>query len=523
LNGSHDVFHITQIFDHSGAYSIMRTIITGLATVLCLGIVSVDAMAQNSPPQEINEAPGASGSAYGRAAVGQPSAASKLEQEISEQRILLKQQQEQLAEQQLVLERLQSEMEAQKSGNAKTKPAARKVEAASLAGAGPAKASGISVAFHGFVNVTAFTQSQSFLSGNGQQAEWPTPGSGGNRNISGVQLNNSKLAMDVSGASLPNGWDLGGHIETDFFGGYNGTGPLSYEQPEMRLRLAYMKMDHPDTGTSLIVGQYWTLFSSISNGNNPTTMSHIAFPLGAGIGNMGWRYPGIVVLQQLGHPSKGSAKWHLDAAVYTGTWNGPGSNVALESAGNVGFRPQVMARLRVEKGKWSAYVAGLHSSADLRGVSGSAPQAPAGYKNTISTHAVQVGGMWNLDRLHLVGAVYKGKGGLGAVATSLGQFGDIRDHGGWVQAVYSFTEQLEASLMYSTSRPDKDDVVRWMGHGSNGLFNGQQATAGIFWNRGPFGLGMELMRARVDKKASSEAPTITTFGNWMGFSSIYRF
>jgi uncharacterized coiled-coil protein SlyX len=497
---------------------------TALGTALCLGLVSTNAAAQSSTLQT---GPGngadTNNGARERSASGRTSAENQLEQEIARQRALLEQQQKQLAEQQLVLERLQSEMDARKTKDVASQPPTLNIKSASLAGAAPEKPSGISVALHGTVNLTAYTQSQPFLSGDGQQAEWPTPGTGNARSVSGMQLNNSKLSVDVKGASLPNNWDVGGHIETDFYGGYNGTGALSYSQPEMRLRLAYVKLDHADTGTSLILGQYWTLFSSVANENNPISMSHTAFPLGAGIGNTGWRYPGVMVFQQLGHPSEGAARWHLDAGIYSGTWNGPGNNVAPESAGNVGLRPQVMARLGVDTKNAGAYVTALYSSADLRGVSGTVTQAPDGHKNTISTRAVQAGGRLNLDRLHLVGAVYTGRGGLGAIATSLGQFGDIRDHGGWLQAVYRLTDHFKASLMYSTSRPNKDDVVEWMGHGSNGLFNGQQATAGIFWNHGPLGFGMELMRARVDKKTSLNAPTTTTFGNWLGFSTMYNF
>lgn len=454
-----------------------------------------------------------------------PSSTAQLARQVAQQQRLLEKQERQLQQQQQAIANLQAQL-AKQHEEAEVAAQTPKAPTTAHAEVKPAFTTrpGISIAVHGFVNTTAFTQSGPFSLGNGQEAEYPLPGSSNDRRLSGFQLNNSKVWMDISGAKLPDGWTAGAHIEGDFFGGYTANAATSFESPAFRLRLAYATLDHPSTGTTVTIGQNWTLLSTVSNKNSPVTMSHFAFPLGSGIGNLGWRYPGVVVFQRLGHPSSPTEPtWYFDAGIYTGTWSGPGSNVVQESGGNVGFRPQVMARLRVEDGDWHAYIAALYSSADLRGVSGNTPDAPAGFGNKISTHVVQVGGVWNPGRFRLTGALHEGRGGLGAVSGIFSQFGDIRDVGGFIQAAYKLTPHVEASLMYSTTRPNREDVVRWIGHGSRGLFDGQQATAGLFWNQGPFGVGVEFMRARDDHQASLTGPVTRTYGNWLGVSSIYHF
>ena len=86
-------------------------------------------------------------------------------------------------------------------------------------------APGISVAFHGFIDATAFSQTKSFTFGNGQNAEYPIPGSSGT--LSGVDVRNTRFLFDLTGAQVAGDWTGGAHLEMDFFGGDNGTGGYS--------------------------------------------------------------------------------------------------------------------------------------------------------------------------------------------------------------------------------------------------------------------------------------------------------
>src|ERR1700722_1353645 len=146
-------------------------------------------------------------------------------------------------------------------------------------------APGLSVAFHGFIDATAFSQTRSFTYGNGQNAEFPIPGSGGS--LSGVDVRNTRFLFDLTGAKIAGDWVGGAHLEMDFFGGNNGTGPYSQEQPLPRLRQAYMVLENPLTGSRIQIGQMWDLMFPLDN--LPESLSHIAFPLGYGTGLIGWR------------------------------------------------------------------------------------------------------------------------------------------------------------------------------------------------------------------------------------------
>lgn len=181
-------------------------------------------------------------------------------------------------------------------------------------------APGVSVAFHGFINATAFGQDKTFTYGNGQNAEIPAvPAKANSGSLSGVDVRNTRFWLDFTGAKFNENWGGGGRIEMDFFGGFNGTGAYA-QQPIPRLRQAYMDLTNPNTGSTIRIGQQWDLMFPLDN--VPTSLSHIAFPLGFGSGFVGWRYPGVVWMQDLNHGSDGP-KWRLDVGAFEGNWSGP--------------------------------------------------------------------------------------------------------------------------------------------------------------------------------------------------------
>ena len=233
-----------------------------------------------------------------------------------------------------------------------------------------------------------------------------------------MDVRNSRFWLDFSGAKFAGDWVGGGRIEMDFYGGFNGTGPYSQQQPTPRLRQAYMDLTNPVTGTTVRVGQQWELMFPIDN--IPDSLSHIAFPLGFGTGMVGWRFPGVVVMQDLNHGSDG-AKWRLDLGAFEGQWNGPGDNVNYLTAGNAGFRPQLEARLRVADKTWVAYAATHYSEVNLKGV-GNTVAAPI--KDKVKSVGYEVGGAWMPGPWVFKGLAYTGKG-LGEIFGALSQFGDI--------------------------------------------------------------------------------------------------
>lgn len=374
-------------------------------------------------------------------------------------------------------------------------------------------APGLSVAFHGFVNASAFTQDKSFRFGNGQNAETPIPGSHGR--TSGFDIRNTRFWLDITGAKFDDNWSGGGRIEMDFFGGFNGTGPYSRQQPVPRLRQAYLDLDNPSSGSKIRIGQQWDLMFPVDN--TPTSLSHIAFPLGFGAGFVGWRFPGVVWMQDLNHGSSGT-KWRVDVGAFDGSWNGPGDNVNYLSAGNADFQPQIEARLRAQGDNWVAYAAGHYSKVDLRGVDGAA-QVPV--KSGLKSTGGEIGGAWKPGPWNFKALVYAGKG-LGQIFGNLSQFGDIGEVGGFAQAGYNVTKNWSVNAFYAYQKSDKEDVVRWLGNGSSGLLKNRQAALSLQYASGPYQLGIEWLHDKLDSTSAS-LERKTTSGNQLSLNALYTF
>jgi len=413
------------------------------------------------------------------------------------------------------LAQLKAMIQAQKQPPAQPAPAA---PAQNVAAAPPAEAKpvfttapGVSVALHGFVSASAFSQNKSFTFGNGTNAEFPVPGSRGS--LSGMDVRNSRFWLDFSGAKFAGDWVGGGRIEMDFYGGFNGTGPYSQQQPTPRLRQAYMDLTNPVTGTTVRVGQQWELMFPIDN--IPDSLSHIAFPLGFGTGMVGWRFPGVVVMQDLNHGSDG-AKWRLDLGAFEGQWNGPGDNVNYLTAGNAGFRPQLEARLRVADKTWVAYAAAHYSEVNLKGV-GNTVAAPI--KDKVKSVGYEVGGAWMPGPWVFKGLAYTGKG-LGEIFGALSQFGDISESGGYVQAGYKFTPNWSAYAFYGIAKPDRADVLRWIG--AAGRLKNQQSALSVQYATGAYALSVEWLHDKLDS-ANGATATRTTTGNQVSLNGMYKF
>lgn len=374
-------------------------------------------------------------------------------------------------------------------------------------------APGVSVALHGFISASAFSQNRSFTYGNGQNALFPEPGSKGT--LSGFDVRNTRFWLDFSGAKLAGDWVGGGRIEMDFFGGFNGTGAYSRQQPMPRLRQAYMDLTNPDTGSTVRIGQQWDLMFPLDNVT--TSLAHIAFPLAFGSGMIGWRYPGVVWMQDLNHGTAG-AKWRLDLGAFDGSWAGPGNNVNYLTAGNAGFRPQLEARLHVQDTHWLAYLAAHYSQVDLRGV-GNTVSAPV--KSQVTSAGYELGGQWKPGPWSFKGQVYTGQG-LGELFGAMSQFGDIKETGGYLQAGYSFTSNWSLYGLYAYAKPNSGDVIRWMGHGATGLLRNRQAALGLQYEAGSYALGVELLHDKLDSTTDGSDRKTTT-GNQLSLNALYHF
>ncbi|WP_404547194.1 porin family protein [Dyella jejuensis] len=414
------------------------------------------------------------------------------------------------------LETQQTRQQAQIQQTQQVQQAQAQTVAAAPAKSAPAftSAPGLSVAFHGFIDATAFSQNRSFTYGNGQNAEYPVPGSAGS--LSGVDVRNTRFWFDLTGAKIAGDWTGGAHLEMDFFGGNNGTGAYAQQQPLPRLRQAYMVMENPVAGSTIKIGQMWDLMFPLDD--LPDSLSHIAFPLGYGTGIIGWRFPGIVYSQDLNHGSDGPA-WRLDVGGFEGAWSSPGSPINYTSAGNAGFRPQIEAKLHVEQEKqWMLFAAAHWSQINLTGVGGT---EPAPVKRQFSSEAVELGGQWTPGPWVFKSVVYDGKG-IGQIFGDLSQFGDIKDKGGYVSGGYNFTPNWSAHLFYALSKPSSNDVFAWLNNGSTGLLRNRQVAANVEYAVGDYAFALEWIHAILNTTTNGDN-RLATGGNQINVSAMYKF
>jgi hypothetical protein len=382
-------------------------------------------------------------------------------------------------------------------------------------------APGVSLALHGFIDVSAFSQNKAYTYGNGQNSEYPLPPGAVGRadgRLSGVDVRNTRFWLDFAGAKFNEDWAGSGRIEMDFFGGFNGTGAYAGSQPEQRLRQAYFDITNANSGTTFRVGQMWDLMFPLDY--VPQSLSHIAFPLGYGTGVIGWRYPGVIWMQDLNHGSTGT-KWRFDMAVLQGSWNGPGTTgtTNFQTAGSAGFKPQVEARLTAKGGNWQAFLAGHYSKLDLKGVDG---LTPTPIKANLTSTAVELGGMWTPGQFIFKSAVYSGKA-IGELFGDLSQFGDIKDKGGYLQAGYKFDPHWTLYGFASVSKPNEDDVLRWRAANTPGLLKNHQLAGSLQYTTGPFDFSVEWIHSNLDSTTANGLGRQKTSGNEFTLNGMYRF
>jgi len=365
----------------------------------------------------------------------------------------------------------------------------------------------------GFISSSFYMQDQDFAFGNGQNAEFPKPPEfEHNRWFAGGDVRNTRLDIGFKGPKLQ-GWNAGGLIESDFFGGFNGSGPFSHQQAHLRLRLGYIQLTKGQT--KIRMGQDWSpLF-----GEWPISTSHIAFPLGYGSGGyVRWRFPGIYLWQGL-NGKDAPVKVQLQAGVFEGSWNGPGSPIATLSAGNVSFRPQVEARLNFS-GKtsagypWKVYIVGHWDEKDLRGVNNVV--ANPAIDDKITGTAEEIGGKIKIGRFLIHGNIYQGNG-IGQQFAAITQFGDISTWGGWMQLGYDLTKHWSLYGFYGVDDPDDQDVLTWVGN--NGRVKNEMYNVHLRYAVGPYWFGIEWLH---DTLETGPDATETT-GNQIALSALYKF
>jgi len=367
--------------------------------------------------------------------------------------------------------------------------------------------------FKGFISATAFAQDQNFTFGNGQNAEFPA---GAECKVDcwfgGGDIRNTRLTMVFDGPKVVSDWKVGGTLEMDFFGGFNGTGAFSGQQPVPRLRLAFI--DFTNGSTTIRMGQQWApLF-----GNVAVSLSHIAFPLGYGsAGDIGWRFPGLFIYQKL-TPKDAAVNVDLQFAVMSGSWNSPSSPgtplIDYGSAGNASW-PQFELRANVggkagDKGTWSFYLVGHIDEKDLSGPGASTSN------DKLTGSAVEVGAKFQLGPVLIQGNGYTGHA-IGQQFGMLTQFGRIQGQGGWAQIGFDLTKNWGLFGFWGIDDPKNSDVLKAVG--AAGRMKNIMYAGMLRWKSGPLAFGFEYMHSQL----STGALEVETNGSQLALSALYNF
>jgi hypothetical protein len=371
-----------------------------------------------------------------------------------------------------------------------------------------------SLTFKGFISATAFAQDQNFAVGNGQNAEYPV---GAECEVDcwfgGADIRNTRLTMVFEGPKVVGDWKVGGTLEMDFFGGFNGTATFSGQQPNPRLRLGFI--DFTNGSTTIRMGQQWApLF-----GYTAVSLSHIAFPLGWGsAGDIGWRFPGLFVYQTL-TPKDSVVNADLQIAVMSGSWNGPDCGTTTNcvndlTAGHASW-PQFELRVNVggklgDAGTWSGYIAGHIDEKDLSGAGAATPH------DKLTGSAVEVGAKVQIGPVLIQGNAYTGHS-IGQQFAMITQFGKIQGQGGWAQLGFDITKNWSVFGFFGIDDPKNIDVLHAVG--AAGRMKNEMYAGMLRWKSGPLAFGLEYMHDRL----RTGALEVKTDGNQLALSALYNF
>src|SRR6266487_966451 len=298
----------------------------------------------------------------------------------------------------------------------------------------------------GFISASYFANHGRFGAfGQGQNAELADSAQATTDKVfTDGDVRNTRINFTFAAGPVLGKWFPRATLESDFFGAFNGNPPFGDEQPQMRIRFAYV--DLTNGRTTLRIGQFWSpMFGEV-----PVSLTHLAFPLGYGAtGMVGWRYPGIFLYHDLTPGKPLTAQLQLAAFKGSGPL-GPGRDTPLViGTGEASGVPEFEARLnlgrRTPKLNWSGYIVG---HVDWKDTSGT---GVAG-KN-LSAWGFEAGLNIAPSKFTLHGNFYYGKA-IGQQFAHITQQGNIRGWGAWAQAGYDFTPRWSLWAYYGMDQPD---------------------------------------------------------------------
>ena len=347
---------------------------------------------------------------------------------------------------------------------------------------------GDTLTISGFINATLYNNRGYFDFGQGQNAEWASVAQPGiDQGYFDGDIRNTRIRFDFSTGPVMGKWAPKATLEADFFGAFNGAPPFGDEQPQFRVRFAFV--DFSNGRTTLRIGQFWSpMFGEV-----PVSLTHLAFPLGYGAtGMVGWRFPGVFLYHDL-MPGK-PLTVQVQLAVLKGS--GPAVTNGIGS-GEASGKPQFEARFNLAKrfgtSSWNGYVVYHVDNKDVNGVGN-----PGG---DLNGWGVETGHNFTSGKLTVHGNYYYGHN-LGqqfahitqGAGSNSAQQGRIQGWGAWAQAGYDLTPHWGVWLYYGMDQPDAAKyqqtngaaLLRQLSHDTDAL---------IRYRAGRYAIGLEYFRA----------------------------
>lgn len=370
----------------------------------------------------------------------------------------------------------------------------------------------IAITVRGIFSGSLYAQDATFGTGNGQKAQYVT----GELNdwIHGGDVRNMRLALGLTGPEIKRGWRGNATFEMDFFGAFTSGGNFGDEQPQPRLRLAYV--DLTDGRTTWRVGQDW----SLTLGNIPQSTSHVGFPLGWGPGGfIGWRFMQVKMIRTLSKPGAATTT-RLHLALLKGSWNdgeaGGGDDTPTE--GERTLLPQIEGRLDFSTARWSAYVVAHVDSKDSIDAAGT----------NLTSWDLEGGFSTTRGKISLAGNAHFGQG-MGHQFAHIVQFGDIAGWGAWAQVGYTLNPKWSVWGFYGTERPNESDLTNNAVTDATGAAIALAARRFSSWlfvpmlryKSGPYALGLEWLHN--DTQVGPSANNKIRSGNQVLLSARYDF
>lgn len=335
-----------------------------------------------------------------------------------------------------------------------------------VAQAQEAKPAPFTFALHGFVSMSAYMQDGLTGLSEGQQSLFAAPPTLNTDKASlGFDVRQSRFNFSVKGPQVFMGATPSAVLELDFMQGFGG-GAFGNVSLLNRMRLAYSELNWGNH--RIAFGQ----MNDLTFAQAPYSLSHIAFPLGYGTGNIGWRRPGIFGFHTFGEPDArvefaweiGRSQWNDAAAggIGNNTYNTPGGI----SLGEASALPAIQARLTLSSGKlFSVWAAGHWNRFDMNGVGTTGSKnidtlaGTAGAKVTYSPVTLAAVGFYGKNTGNLLGnLVQLQAGGATATTPAAATFQDVNAWGFWAQAGVNVTNEFSLWGLYGMQKPDQADA-----------------------------------------------------------------